>query len=182
MQVYTDGAALTNPGRGGWAWWVSDNAWGSGSLPHATNQQAELLGILVALRCVPMDVELEIVSDSQYALDSVLKWIPGWKRKNWRTSQKTIVANLGIMLALDAAVQARQAPWSGRWVRGHTGVPGNEHADMAAGAAARKADNTGPGVFGPGWPGSNFTVGQVRDLVVASLAPTEPPGTPESLF
>lgn len=149
--VFTDGSCLTNPGPAGWGWWRDDDCWAGGPLAHGTNQQAELLALLAALTTVPLDLRLEVVSDSQYAINSATKWMAGWKRAGWVTASKKPVANLDIMQRLDAAIVARTAPWKATWVKGHSGVPGNEAADGVAGAAARAAQAGSLDLLGPGW-------------------------------
>lgn len=155
VRVFTDGSALRNPGPSGWAWWAHDGSWSAGPLPHGTNQQAELIAILMALRSVPLDARLEIVSDSQYAINSATKWIDGWKRAGWLTAGRKPVANLTIMKKLDEAMAARVAPWTATWVKGHSGVAGNERADRLANDAAQAAKSGKKALLGPGW--TSFT-------------------------
>lgn len=152
--MYTDGSSLGNPGPGGWAWWRHDECWAAGSLPHTTNQQAELVALLMALRQVPPDVPLRVLSDSQYAVNTATRWLEAWKRAGWRTAGGQQVANLTIVKHLDVAIAARSVRPTVMWVRGHSGVAGNEQADKAAVAAAyaERAGRAARG--GPGWSAS----------------------------
>lgn len=151
VRVYTDGSSLGNPGPGGWAWWRHEACWAAGALPHTTNQQAELIAILMALKQVPTHLRLQVVSDSQYGVNLANKWLKGWKRAGWRTGSGQPVANLTIVKHIDAAMIARDYPPEFIWVRGHSGVAGNEQADSAATAAA-SAERTGrPTPPCPGW-------------------------------
>ena len=151
VRVFTDGSSLGNPGAGGWAWWRHAECWAAGSLPHTTNQQAELVAILMALKQVPAAAALQVVSDSQYGVNMASKWIAGWKRAGWRTASGEPVANLKLVQHIDAAIRARPHPTEFLWVKGHSGVHGNEKADEAATAAAH-AERSGRKIpTGPGW-------------------------------
>ena len=65
--VYTDGACLGNPGKGGWAWLVPDGPYASGAEQHTTNQRMELTAVLEALKTVEGPVE--VISDSAYVVN-----------------------------------------------------------------------------------------------------------------
>jgi ribonuclease HI len=69
-------------------------------------------------------------TDSQYVLKGITEWITGWKAKGWKTASKAPVKNVDLWQELDAAQLTHQIEW--RWVRGHTGHPGNERADQLA--------------------------------------------------
>jgi len=151
ITVYTDGSSLGNPGPGGWSWWRHEECWAAGSLPHTTNQQAELVALLMALLHTPTNVSLKVISDSQYAVNLVSKWLPRWKRAGWRTASGEQVANLKIVQHLDKALHIRTIRPEFVWVRGHNGVAGNEHADRAAVAAAHAQKYGRKIPEGPGW-------------------------------
>ncbi|HEY9424709.1 MAG TPA: RNase H family protein, partial [Microterricola sp.] len=75
-----DGSALGNPGPAGWAWYVDDDCWAAGGWPHATNNQGELTAVLELFRATAhLDDDLHVLCDSQYVINSVTKWMPGWK-------------------------------------------------------------------------------------------------------
>ncbi|MCL1899013.1 MAG: ribonuclease HI [Promicromonosporaceae bacterium] len=137
--VSTDGSCLKNPGGAiGWAWVDhQDGHFDSGGAAEGTNQIAELIAILRAVEAHPGEAPLLIESDSQYAIKSATEWLPGWKRKGWRTAAGKPVQNLELIKALDAAISARPGPVRFRWVRGHVGNLFNERADELAGIAAR---------------------------------------------
>jgi ribonuclease HI len=120
-----------------------------------TNQQAELTAVLAALRGIPLDAPLRIETDSEYSLKSCTKWIPSWKKRGWKKSDGSAVANLDLMIDLDRAMAARTAPLEIVWVRGHNGHEGNEEADRIAGEAARAVSGKRKISTGPGWTGQN---------------------------
>ena len=130
-----DGSALGNPGPAGWGWYVDADHWASGGWPHGTNNMGELTAVLDLLRqTAQLDDELLVYCDSMYAINSITKWMAGWKRKNWRKGDGKPVQNVDIMKALDQAMQGRRVRFE--WVKGHAGHELNEEADRLANAAA----------------------------------------------
>lgn len=145
-----DGSALGNPGPAGWAWYVDDNCWAAGGWPHATNNQGELTAVLELLRATAhIDDDLHILCDSQYVINSVTKWMPGWKKKGWRKADGKPVLNLEILQELDAALKGRR--YTFEWVKGHANHPMNEAADARARAVSEAFQKRAPIPSGPGW-------------------------------
>src|SRR4051795_3079540 len=144
--VWTDGACRGNPGPGGWAAIVVGGGGApverAGGDPHTTNNRMEYTAALEALRALPAGSRACIVTDSRLMLDSMTKWIAGWKRKNWRTAGGAPVKNQDLVRALDAEM-ARHAGVRWHWVRGHAGDALNDRADQLAVAAARLAAAAG---------------------------------------
>jgi ribonuclease HI len=156
--VATDGSCLRNPGGpSGWAWYVDEDNWAAGGFTVGTDQQAELTAVLSALRGIPLNVNLRIETDSEYALKSCTKWIAGWKKKNWKKADGSPVSNLDLMVDLDIAMEARTGTIEIVWVRGHNGHPGNEAADRITGEAARAVSGKRKVITGPGWSGLKKT-------------------------
>ena len=144
ITVSTDGSCLRNPGGAtGWAWIDHTGPHASGGLPVGTNQVGELMALAEALESHPGAEPLLIESDSQYAIKCATEWLPGWKRKGWRTASGSPVKNLELVQRIDRAVAGREGPVRFRWVRGHVGNHFNERADELAGAAAREVQRTG---------------------------------------
>lgn len=146
-----DGSALGNPGPAGWAWVVDEDHWRSGGWPRATNNQGELMAVLDLLQSTAhrADEQLHILCDSKYVIDSVTKWMPGWKRKGWRKADGKPVLNRELLEGIDQALVGRQVTFE--WVKGHAGHPMNEAADAHARAAATafqrgQAPDSGPGL------------------------------------
>jgi ribonuclease HI len=151
-----DGSALGNPGHAGWAWYVDDDCWAAGGWMHATNNQGELTAVLELFRATAhVDDELLVLCDSQYVINSVTKWMPGWKRKGWRKADGKPVMNVELLRELDAAIAGRRYRFE--WVKGHIGHVLNEAADLRARAAA-EAYRSGLEIpSGPGWRGGRAT-------------------------
>ena len=147
--VWTDGACSGNPGPGGWAAIVVPPGAGapvelSGGEPHTTNNRMEYAAAIEGLRSLAAGSRVCIVTDSKLMLDSMTKWIHGWRRRGWRTAGGEAVKNLDLVRALEAEI-ARHAEVRWHWVRGHeTGAEHahkalNDRADRLAVAAARVA-------------------------------------------
>ena len=147
--IWTDGACSGNPGPGGWAAIVipadgSENVELSGGEKLTTNNRMELSAALEGLRSLPDGSKVVVVTDSQLMLNSMTKWLPGWKKKGWKTAAGQPVKNQDLLVALEAEVQ-RHAKVRWHWVRGHQTGAGfdykalNDRADQLAVAAARQA-------------------------------------------
>ncbi|MFF2494689.1 RNase H family protein [Agromyces sp. NPDC058064] len=145
-----DGSALGNPGPAGWAWYVDDDRWAAGGWKHSTNNVGELTAVLELFRATAhLDDELLVQCDSQYVINSVTKWMPGWKRKGWRKADGKPVMNVEILKEIDAELVGRRVRFE--WVKGHVGHPMNEAADQRARAAAEAFRSGLPVPSGPGW-------------------------------
>jgi ribonuclease HI len=174
-----DGSALGNPGPAGWAWYIDDDRWASGGWPHGTNNMGELTAVLDLLEQTAASGEdLLVYCDSTYAINSITKWMPGWKRKGWRKGDGKPVQNVEIMKALDAAMQGRRVRFE--WVKGHAGHVLNEAADLRANAAAvafsmGQQPDPGPGFGGDAGPDE-------RSSAVASSPALVEPSEPDQLF
>jgi ribonuclease HI len=147
--VWTDGACCGNPGPGGWAVIVvppggAEPVELSGGAPDTTNNRMEYTAALEGLRSLPAGARVCVVTDSRLMLDSMTKWIHGWKRKGWKTASGDPVKNQDLVRALEAELE-RHAEVRWHWVRGHeTGAEHahkalNDRADRLAVAAAQSA-------------------------------------------
>ena len=145
-----DGSALGNPGPAGWAWYVDDSSWAAGGWKHATNNQGELKAVLELFRATAhIDDDLLVLCDSQYVINSVTKWMKGWKAKGWRKGDGKPVMNLDLLKEIDEAIAGRRYRFE--WVKGHVGHPLNEAADERARGAAEAFQRGRPAPAGPGF-------------------------------
>jgi len=146
--VWTDGACRGNPGPGGWAavvvWPDGEVVELSGGAAHTTNNRMEYAAALEGLRSLPAGCRACVVTDSRLMLDSMTRWLAGWKRRGWRTAGGDPVKNQDLIVALDAELGRHEAVrW--HWVKGHeTGAEHahkalNDRADRLAVAAAAAA-------------------------------------------
>jgi ribonuclease HI len=149
-----DGSALGNPGPAGWAWYVNDDCWRAGGWPHGTNNQGELMAVLDLFRStahIPQE-DLRILCDSQYVINSVTKWMPGWKRKGWRKADGKPVLNVDLLKEIDKELVGRK--YTFEWVKGHAGHDLNEAADERARAVALAYQQGIAARSGPGFRGA----------------------------
>lgn len=156
-----DGSALGNPGPAGWAWYVDDGCWHAGGWKNATNNRGELMAVLDLLdSTADAEEDLKIFCDSQYVINALTKWMPGWKRKGWKKADGKEVLNRDLLELLDAALKGREVEFE--WVKGHNNHAMNEAADDRARAAATAyqkgtAVPEGPGYVPAGTPSSSST-------------------------
>ena len=136
VEIYTDGACRGNPGPGGWAALLLKNGAErelSGAVAATTNNRMELQAVIEALQALKRSVRARIYTDSQYVRLGITEWLGGWKARGWKTSDRKPVKNQDLWMQLDSLVTGHELEW--RWVKGHSGVPGNERVDALANAA-----------------------------------------------
>lgn len=133
MDVYTDGAAISNPaGPAAWAWWVDDTLFAYGTSPKASNQRAELYAIYQALISLPMDEDLVIHTDSSYAVNTLTQWWVKWRAYGWRKKNGSEVYHLDLIQQILYWTWSRSGKTELQWVKAHAGNPGNVKADSLA--------------------------------------------------
>ena len=149
VKAYTDGACSGNPGPGGWGvYLVAENSMGKiikeeklyGKNKETTNQIMELTAAIKALETLKRkNVHITIFTDSRYVIDGITNWIFGWLKNNWSTASKNPVANRLLWEELLELTKNQNVEWV--WVKGHTGVLGNEKADTLAVKGREEASN-----------------------------------------
>ncbi len=125
IEVYTDGACLGNPGPGGWGAVVIQGGKQiefSGGELKTTNNRMEISGVIMGLEQTPLGSSVKVTSDSEYVIKTMTR---GWQRK----------VNTDLWDRLDELVGSRKVTWE--WVRGHSGHPYNELADLLSTTAAK---------------------------------------------
>ncbi|GAA3704176.1 ribonuclease HI family protein [Zhihengliuella alba] len=160
-----DGSALGNPGPAGWAWYIDEANWRAGGWPHGTNNMGELMAVLDLLNATAdrAGEPLHILCDSQYVINSVTKWMKGWKRRGWKKADGKPVLNVDLLKQLDAALAGRT--YTFEWVKGHAGHELNEAADVRARAVATAFQRGLEPDSGPG-----LTLGSAAAPVIAAQA------------
>lgn len=135
IEIYTDGACKGNPGPGGWgALLLSGTAEKElfGGEADTTNNRMELMAVIEALTALKRPCAITLYLDSEYVRKGVTEWMDGWKARGWRTAAKKPVKNVALWQRLDALVSGGGHRIDWRWVKGHSGNPGNERADALA--------------------------------------------------
>lgn len=129
-EVYTDGSAIPNPGKGTWAYIIlcdgEEVEKCSNFSPHATNNEMELLAAVNGLeRLVSLGVyDISYHSDSQYVITGITDWIDEWLRESPALETRP---NSKLWMRLYAVRNAANVIWN--WVKGHNGNPWNEKCD-----------------------------------------------------
>lgn len=145
--IFSDGSALGNPGRGGFGAVIIDGnkvvTELGGSEKHTTNNRMEITALLHALRHIAHEKgSVVCCTDSQYVINSVTKWIHGWKKNGWMTTAKAPVANKELFAEIDEIISEHKSLGEihFKYIPGHVGVAGNERCDTIATTFAREED------------------------------------------
>jgi ribonuclease HI len=137
VEIATDGACKGNPGPGGWGALLrfgEKERELSGGERVTTNNRMELKAAIEALNALTRPCRVTLSTDSRYVMDGLTKWIKGWQRNGWKTSDRKPVKNAELWQELIDAAAPHRIEW--RWVKGHAGHADNERADRLASAAA----------------------------------------------
>lgn len=161
--IYTDGSSRGNPGPGGWgaiiAYDDSESKVKSeksqvselgGGEKHTTNNRMELLAAIEGLSFVKNlgeECSIDVRADSSYVINGITKWVKGWEKNGWLNSKKEEVVNRDLWILLrdvvsDVKMNGCKISW--RYTPGHSGIPGNERADVIA---TEYADGKRPKLF-----------------------------------
>jgi len=143
--IYTDGACKGNPGPGGWAFLVLNEAEeiihesSGGESATTTNNRMEMLAVIEGLKHFngsPGSV-IEIKSDSAYVVNCMNQgWISGWIRKGWINSAKKPVINKDLWQEMSSLVEKHNCTFT--HVKGHSTNPFNNRVDeLASGKSAQ---------------------------------------------
>ena len=138
IEIYTDGACLGNPGRGGWGAvliYKEHRKEISGKNPQTTNNRMEICAVIEALKTLKKPSEIVIYTDSKYVMEGITKWIFNWKKNGWKGADKKPIKNIDLWQELDLETAKHQIKWV--WVKGHSGNHFNEIADTLAREAAQ---------------------------------------------
>lgn len=139
VEMFTDGACSGNPGPGGWGTIIRSKGVEkelSGGEIDSTNNRMEMMAVIMGLEALTRPCEVKITTDSQYVMKGMQEWLPGWKKRNWKTAAKKPVKNVDLWQRMEKAAELHTLKWE--WVRGHQGHLENERADELAVAAREK--------------------------------------------
>ena len=131
--LWTDGSAIPNPGRGGFAVIEEHPDGGTplpvvlGSAPNTTNIRMEASALIAAIKYAG-STPCEIHTDSEFWVNVITKWAPSWKRNGWRKKTGTgEIKNLDLVQELYELYETHDVELI--WTRGHVGTALNELAD-----------------------------------------------------
>jgi ribonuclease HI len=138
IEIFCDGFCTPRgAGDGGYGFVVFHNGWvteGGGTVREvATVNRMEMVAALEALRSVRhLRGPVVIYSDSKFLRQGMKTWICKWKERGWRTIGGDPVKNRDVWEALSEEVYRRATRVEWKWVKGHSGIEGNERADALA--------------------------------------------------
>ena len=143
--VYTDGSCSYKSKEGGWAF-VSFN---NHKIIHSENGAAEDTTVsrceMIAMRNALMYLNTlskigsgYVRTDSQYVKKGILEWRHGWEMRNYYTFEGKEVKNQDLWKQIYAEVDKAKFPLKIQWVKGHSGIYGNEEADRLATLGRKK--------------------------------------------
>lgn len=131
--LWTDGSASPNPGPGGFAVMEDGKPVRLGAEKESSNIRMEGLAMIAAIEYAGEE-GCEIHSDSEFWINVLTKWAPGWEAKGWKKTNGPI-KNLEIVQKLYELY--KKYPVKLVWVRGHVGTEMNELADEWANKARK---------------------------------------------
>ena len=146
VEIWTDGGCRPNPGPGGWGAILKFKGTTkelSGGEMETTNNRMELTAAAAALTALTRPCRVILNTDSQYLKDGITRWHTGWVRKNWRTAGGDPVKNMDLWKRILDAAKPHEIEW--KWVKGHSGNPMNERADVLATIARERVEALGVG-------------------------------------
>lgn len=151
LHIYADGCYEPYSKTGGWAFVAyrdgMEVASDMGHVDRPSNNAMELTALLKAALWINANATGEpsiLWSDSVYAVSGSNQWRPIWKNWGWRkrgpnpNARSRSIADREIWIAVDAALSAN-ARLEVVWCKGHSGIPGNERADLLAEHGRRSA-------------------------------------------
>lgn len=145
ITIYTDGACIGNPGRGGYGVVMIYNRNRkelSGGFRLTTNNRMEIMAAIIGLEMLRTTRKwnVRVYSDSQYLVNAMSKgWATQWQAKRWMRDKDTPVKNPDLWQRLLDACEKHQVEFV--WVKGHAGNTENERCDvLSMDAASGKAD------------------------------------------
>lgn len=134
VDLYVDGACKGNPGPGGWGCVIMQKdriiQEFYGAQNNTTNNRMELKSAIEGLRAIEEKSQVALYTDSQYVKNGINDWLWCWVSNGWRTANNKAVKNQDLWIKLHHECQRHDISW--HWVKGHSGLLGNERADRLA--------------------------------------------------
>ena len=133
VEIFADGACSGNPGIGGFGAILRSGQKCrelSGCEKLTTNNRMEMMAVITALEALKRPCSVRITTDSNYLVKGMTEWIEGWKKNNWKNSQRKDVLNRDLWERLLHAAEDHEIEWE--WIKGHNGHDENERCDLLA--------------------------------------------------
>ena len=134
IEIYTDGSAKGNPGKGGYGivlLYKGRRKEISEGFRLTTNNRMELLAVIVAIEAIKKDLEnITIYSDSKYVINAVEKgWLFNWEKTNFNKKK-----NPDLWIRFLKTYRKHKILF--KWVKGHSNNIENERCDYLAVSAS----------------------------------------------
>lgn len=141
VTAFTDGACIDNPGPGGYGVLLifgHHTKELAGGYRFTTNNRMELMAAIVALEALKTRCQVTLYSDSALLVKAIADgWLQKWQRKGWKSGKKWIL-NADLWQRLASLCEEHEVRFE--WVKGHSGVAGNERADRLSVRAAQSTN------------------------------------------
>lgn len=138
--IYTDGACSGNPGPGGWGailMYKGAKKEISGGMKQTTNNIMEVTAVIEALKCLKVESDVQIYSDSAYTVNAFNQgWIYNWIKKGWKTAGGESVKNKELWQELYELTRKHKVEFIK--VKGHADNEFNNRCDEMARNAIKK--------------------------------------------
>ena len=132
--IYTDGACSGNPGPGGWGailMYKDARKEISGGMKNTTNNIMEITAVIEALKCLKVESNVQVYSDSAYTVNAFKQgWIYNWMKNGWKTASKEPVKNRELWQELYALTKKHKVEFIK--VKGHADNEFNNRCDEMA--------------------------------------------------
>ena len=139
ITIYTDGACSGNPGPGGWGailMYKDAKKEISGGNKNTTNNIMEVTAVIEALKCLKVESDVTVYSDSAYTVNAFAQgWIYNWMKKGWKTASGEPVKNKELWQELYSLTQKHKVEFVK--VKGHSDNEFNNRCDELARTAIK---------------------------------------------
>ena len=138
--IYTDGECSGNPGPGGWGailMYKDAKKEISGGMKETTNNIMEITAVIEALKCLKVESDVQVYSDSAYTVNAFNQgWIYNWMKNGWKTANGSAVKNKELWQELYALTKKHKVEFIK--VKGHADNEFNNRCDEMAREAINK--------------------------------------------
>jgi ribonuclease HI len=144
LEVFTDGSFDKASGSGGWAFIVFDNGrllhQEGGASQGPSNNSLELMAVAQALEWLEHSsprITSTVWTDSNYVLEGCSRWRAIWRNNGWKRincnprSRRRTIPDVATWQKIDVLLH-RSSSVTVALCKGHSGIGGNEQADMLA--------------------------------------------------
>ena len=132
IELYTDGGCINNPGEGAigvvlkYKQHVKRISY---YVPYTTNNQMELMAVVVGLSSIKLHMPVQLYADSQYVIKG-LDWMSAWQNNNWRGKNNKPIKNPALWKRINELIAQHDVTYN--WVKGHADNDCNNEADSLA--------------------------------------------------